>query len=46
MSQERFDETNPAGYAYGKAAQWSTKDQLACLHLQPCLFAPAWRLQN
>ena len=34
-------EASPDGYSHGKAAQSSSKDQVAWLHLQPCL-VPSW----
>jgi len=34
---EKIIEAIPAGYIHGKAAQRSTKDQVAWLHLRPCL---------
>jgi len=37
MPQER----SPSGCTHGKAAQRSTKDQMASLYLRPCL-APSW----
>jgi len=38
----KIGEASPVGCTHGKAAQRSTKDQVAWLHLRPCL-APPWR---